>query len=170
LKVAERALNLRKLAPNEWPLFRQLYEDGLRNNNAGPEYFYDDNCYQSLLAAPWSVTWVAEANNEPVGVACFLSSTPKISHYHLAGGNLKARETNANYLLLENAFEYFAAKGAHVMHLGGGRTKEIDDDLFRFKKRFSALRVNFYIAGLIHDIKKFTQLGGSRPGKFIGYR
>jgi len=170
LKVAERALTLRKLAPSEWPLFRQLYEDGLRTNNAGPEYFYDDTCYQSLLAAPWSVTWVAESNNEPVGVACFLSSTPKISHYHLAGGNLKARETNANYLLLENAFDYFAAKGGHVMHLGGGRTKAIDDDLFRFKKKFSALKINFYIAGLIHDIKKFTQLGCGRPGKFIGYR
>lgn len=170
LNVAERSLTLRELEPDEWPLFRHLYEDGLRANAASEEYFFDENCYKGLLAAPWSITWVAEAVRGPVAVASFMSSTPTIGHYHLAGGNERARETNANYLLLENAFDYFAAIGCRVMHLGGGRTAKVEDELFRFKKRFSPMRAKFHIAGFVHDQKKYDLLGGAKAGKFIGYR
>jgi hypothetical protein len=171
LRVAEQRLTVRDLAPNEGDILRRLHEDMLARNKAPKEAYFQVDSYRRLVVAPWSTTFLAEGDNGPVAAACFLSSGMGLCHYHLAGGNEEARQTKANYLLLETAFEHFSAQGALWMHLGGGRTAAVDDPLFRFKTKFSPLRVRFYTAGLIFDRDTYGRLGGGDGGsRFLGYR
>ena len=95
---------------------------------------------------------------------------PVLGHYHLSGQTALGRTENASYLLIDHAAERLRAAGVRWLHLGGGRTAAPDDALFLFKSRFSALRVPFYVGGLIFDRAAFDRLGGFADGRFRAYR
>lgn len=166
LRKAERNLTVRSLVPEEWTLFKALYEIGLGRNAATPDYYLDDAYFQILLAKPWCRAWIAEDGEGPVAVSCFLHTGTPICHYHLSGGNDRSRRTNALYLLLEEAFQYYSGKGCRLMHLGGGRTPASEDPLLAFKAKFSPLRAHFYVGGLIYDPVSYANLGGGQ-GRFL---
>jgi hypothetical protein len=170
LRHAEKNLTVRKLDADEWVIFWYLHQETLIRNAVGADLFFPSGYYKALLAKGWVKGWVAEKNNGPIAVAVFLSSTPRLCHYHLAGGTDIARETKANYLLLEHAFRHFAEQGGKWMHLGGGRSRDPEDPLYKFKSKFSKLRASFYIAGMIHDPKLYKALGGDQCSRFLGYR
>lgn len=169
LRRAERLLTLRRLAVNEAPLFQSLYETVLRQYDSAPAYWFPDAYYRNLFAAPWCEAWLALHDNKPVAAACFLISGP-VLHYHLAGGSSLGRDTDAAYLLLENAFCHYAEQGAELAHLGGGRTTADDDSLLAFKAKFSPLQTMFHTAGLIHNHDAYKRLGGAANGRMLGYR
>jgi UDP-N-acetylbacillosamine alanyltransferase len=166
IRKAQRTLTNRVIAAEEWSLLRDLYEAGLRRNNAATSYFFDDAYYRALLATPWCKAWVAEDKQGPVAVACFLHSGIPLCHYHLAGGNERARHSNAAYLLLEEAFCHYSRGGCRLMHLGGGRTTSAADPLLAFKSKFSPERAHYYIGGMIFDPAAYEELGGGR-GQFL---
>jgi UDP-perosamine 4-acetyltransferase len=160
LRKASRLLHIRRIRADESNLFQELYEAGLDRNDASDEYYFDDAFFHSLLACPWATAWVAFEGEAPVAVSCFLHANADISHYHLSGGNARARETNAHYLLLEVAFEHFAGLGVRFMLLGGGRSVKSDDALLKFKSKFSPLRMPFYVGGMIYDFGAYDRFGG----------
>lgn len=166
IRKAQRTLVTRVLAAEEWTLLRDLYEAGLRRNEAGGSYFFDNAYYRALLATPWCKAWVAEDKQGPVAVACFLNSGIPLCHYHLAGGNERSRHSNAAYLLLEEAFCHYAQAGCRWMHLGGGRTTSAADPLLAFKSKFSPGCAHYYIGGMVFDSNAYEQLGGGR-GQFL---
>jgi hypothetical protein len=169
LRRAGERLTVEELAPEQWPVFRDLYHEGLAANRATPRYYYGDDQYRDLLAAPWSTAYVARRDGSPVAASVFLRG-PALGHYHLSGQNEVGRAENASYLLIDHAAEQLSAAGLHWLHLGGGRTAQPDDALFLFKSRFSDLRVPFYVGGLIFDRAAFDRLGGFVDGRFRAYR
>lgn len=169
LRQAEKAVTLRRLAAGEGELFRTLYEAGLQRNQAATGYYLGPAAFDGMLAAPWCAVWVAERDGEPIAVAAFLHGGP-LCHYHLSGGTADARDTFAHYLLLENAFEHYAAGGCAMMHLGGGRGSAADDPLLAFKGKFSPLRLTFHVGGLVHDRDAFARLPEVSPGRILPYR
>jgi hypothetical protein len=169
LRRAGERLTIEELPPEQWPVFRELYHAGLAANRATSRYYYSDDQYRDLLAAPWSTTYVARCEDTPVAASVFLRG-PALGHYHLSGQNDLGRDENASYLLIDHAAEQLAAAGVDWLHLGGGRTARPDDALFLFKSRFSDLRVPFYVGGLIFDRAAFDRLGGFADGRFRAYR
>ena len=169
LRRASKLLKVRRLAEDEWEIFRDCYIAGLSHNRADQMYYFDPIYYRNLLAAPWAVFWVVEMDGKPVAAACFLWSK-SIAHYHLSGGLPEHRSLGGQYLLLETAFEHFGRLGCQWMHLGGGRTRALKDSLFRFKAKFSPHRASYFVGGMIFDKEKYDKLGGDRPSAIIGYR
>jgi len=167
VRKAQRELTLRPLTADEWPLFRELYERGLRRNEALPSYFLSEAYYRGLLSAAWCSAWLAEDRDGPLAVSCFLHSGTPLCHYHLAGGDGRSRQKNALYLLLHEAFRHFRKVGCRWLHMGGGRTASDDDQLLAFKSKFSPERAHYYIGGLIFDPAAYRGLGGGRRGRFL---
>jgi hypothetical protein len=169
LRRAAERLEVTELAPQDWPVFRDLYHAGLAANRASPRYYYSDDQYRDLLAAEWSTTYVARRDGQPVAASVFLRG-PALGHYHLSGQTERGRDENASYLLIDHAAERLTEAGIPWLHLGGGRTAAPDDALFLFKSRFSDQRVPFYVGGLIFDRSAFDRLGGFAEGRFRAYR
>ena len=169
LRQAEKKLSIRRLGKADAEEFRSCYYAGLKRNNASENYFFDTSYFSKLLEAEWVNTWAADQNGELVAVACFLSSH-KFAHYHLSGGVEAARDSFAHYLLLEHAFEYFAATDIEWMHLGGGRSAKPDDTLLQFKAKFSSTLVPFYTGGLVYDRNAYDGLRHGSSERFLSYR
>lgn len=167
LRVAERGLEVR---PCESALeFQRLYEAGLSRNDADEGYYFDSTYFGQLLAADWSKSWTAYRDGEAVAAACFLHGGG-FAHYHLSGGTDAARNCFAHYLLLETAFEHFAAEGVRWMHLGGGRTAAPNDALLRFKAKFSPILIPFYTGGIVFDRATYDSLSTGENERFLSYR
>ncbi|MGD9537710.1 MAG: GNAT family N-acetyltransferase [Alphaproteobacteria bacterium] len=169
LRQAERLLTVRALEPGEAALFRRCYEEGLGRNSAERSYYFPADYYARLLEAPYATAWVVEREGRAVAVACFLSGGP-FAHYHLSGGGAAARTGFAHYLLLEHAIEHYRARGCRFMHLGGGRSAAPDDDLLKFKRRFSSWLIPFYTGGLVYDRAAYDRLTQGRRHRFLSYR
>lgn len=169
IKQAQKRLSIRPISAREAGLFRELYEAGLARNDAGMQYYHSPRYFEALLAAPWTRAWVAELEGKPLAAACFLHRG-KLVHYHLSGGTQAARENFAHYALLNLAIEKFASEGKRWMHLGGGRTARSDDELYRFKAKFSSKHIPFYVGSIIHDENVYRRLGGHRNNQLLGYR
>jgi hypothetical protein len=169
LRKAQRAFRIRRLDPDEHAIFQHCYEAGLRRSQARPRYYFTAEQHRLCLAAPWATAFVLEAAGEAVGAALFLHSR-SLAHYHLAGLTDAGIAEHGLYLLLDHAFNHFAASGQRWMHLGGGRSTAPDDTLLHFKRRFSETMIPFHTAGLIYDREAFARLGGGRDGRLQAYR
>lgn len=169
LRKAEQRLEIRPVGRENAAEFRSLYNVGLSRNEAADSYYFDDAYFADLLGAEWSDSWAAYLNGEAVAVACFLRGGP-FAHYHLSGGTDAARDNFANYLLLETAFEHFAAAGVRWMHLGGGRSTAPDDPLLRFKAKFSSILIPFYTGGIVFDRPTYNTLSSGKSERFLSYR
>jgi len=169
LRKAEKAFQIRRLAPEEYQTFRRCYEAGLQRSQARARYYFAEEQHRQCLAAPWATAFVLEAEGEAVGAALFLSSR-RLAHYHLAGLTDAGIAHHGLYLLLNHAFNYFAAQGQFWMHLGGGRSTDPEDTLMQFKRRFSDATIPFNTGALIFDRPTFERLGGGRDGRLQSYR
>jgi RimJ/RimL family protein N-acetyltransferase len=169
IRVAERTLNIRILASDEWVVFKVCYEAGLHGNSAASRYFFSDDFYRQLLAAPYCTAWVTEYSGEAIAAGCFLHSGV-FAHTHLSGGFAEARKHNAAYLIHARAIQHYADEGYRWLHMGGGRSTFENDSLLDFKRKFSPLRASYFTAGIVFDRKRYKQLGGARGGIFQGYR
>jgi UDP-N-acetylbacillosamine alanyltransferase len=169
LRKAEQRLEVRQINRDEAAIFRRLYEAGLSRNVAENSYYFDDSYFNDLLSAEWSTSWAACLDGEPIAVACFLQGGP-FAHYHLSGGGAAARENFAHYILLEAAFEHFAAQGLRWLHLGGGRSAAPDDQLLHFKAKFSPILIPFYTGGIVFDGATYKELSTEESERFLSYR
>ncbi|MCA9665824.1 MAG: GNAT family N-acetyltransferase [Myxococcales bacterium] len=172
LARARRALEVRPLRADERDAERlaAMHHAMLGRQRADARHWAPTSYYASLLGAPWSDAWAATLDGEVIAAMCFISSTARIAHYHLGGGDKRGRAHAAHYLLLDHAFEHYAARGASWMHLGGGRGAALDDSLLRFKRRFSPRAASYYVGGIVHDPQRYRALGGAQHGWFLGYR
>jgi len=154
-------------------VFRSLYEIGLGHNIATGRYYFDDDYFAQLLGADWSKAWISYTKeDEPIAMMCTIHGGP-MAHTHLSGGNDLSRKLHASYLLHHHAIEAYATAPSgqfKLMHLGGGRTNLPGDHLYEFKARFSPIRSNFFLGGVVLNPDAYDQLGGDKNGFFLGYR
>ena len=71
--------------------------------------------------------------------------------FFLQANNYDYKKHNANYFILDSLFDIAHERGIQHFYLGGGRTNQEDDSLLRFKKKFSEIQKDFYIAGIVHN-------------------
>lgn len=72
-------------------------------------------------------------------------------HYHLAGYLEEYRQYNPNNFLIYNTALYFKETGIKLFHLGGGFNSDVNNSLYRFKRRFSKFEYPFYIGKIIFN-------------------
>ncbi|EIP5773760.1 hypothetical protein LS280_000332 [Campylobacter jejuni] len=162
---AREKLNIDFCTLEDLPKFQKLYHETMSRNKADQFYYFDEKYFKSLFKLPESVFLKASLENEILAFACFFLYKD-ISYYHLSANSLKE---NANSALLDFFFEYAHKQDSQICILGGGLKDH--DSLYNFKKKFSRLKTNFEIAGLVFDEKNYQKICQNYANnKFLKYR
>ncbi|MDD5456777.1 MAG: GNAT family N-acetyltransferase [Candidatus Margulisbacteria bacterium] len=136
--------------------FRQIYNQTMDRNKASDFYYFDENYYRSLVSNKNVI--LLEVKQEATTVAMgFFMFGQEIAHYHLSANTEDGLHLNANYLMLDTAFDLGKEKGCSVFLLGGGRTNDPADPLLRFKQKFSGLTRDFYLGGKVYNQQKYNE-------------
>lgn len=149
LKKASAALTVRH--DPDFTYLRWLalaYAETMSAVSAAPAYHWDLDYFSELLfyLRDHIHVFVAFHGPTPVSAALFfeyqglcqyhISATPNRDHLPLGGAKL----------IIQEAYEFFKARGNRVLHLGGGLGGDTRSPLFRMKAGFGGPRVPYYIA------------------------
>jgi hypothetical protein len=148
LRKCKRELIVRK--SDDIDTFFHLYNKTMQKNNADDFYFFEKVYFEKLLSNQ-NVELYEVLLNDKVISASFIMYGKEICHYHLSANNYDYKKHNANYFILDSLFDIAHERGIQYFYLGGGRTNQEDDSLLRFKKKFSEIQKDFYIAGIVHN-------------------
>ena len=161
-------------------LFKTVYGGTMDRRGARAYYFFSDAHLDALCSAlgDQMKLFVVRDGERVVAAALFLLSGEWI-HYHLAGSDPRYQEAAPNNLLLHTAALWGQQRGFRGMHLGGGRTPDAEDSLFRFKASLSRMRLPFHIGRRVHNQPRYDRLCSAwmrasgrteRPNYFLLYR
>lgn len=133
--------------------FINLYEETMDKNKATSFYYFERDYFEKLLSLEGTKLLEIRSESETVSMGIFFFKG-NLAHYHLSANNYNLGKLNGNYLLLDYASDIAFELGCDSFLLGGGRTRQEDDSLLKFKTKFSPLKKSFYIGGLIsYDLK-----------------
>lgn len=113
-----------------------------------------------------------------VVAAVFVLEGVAFAHSHLMGDRRANGPAGIANLVYHGIALEAARHGLRVLHMGGGRTVDEKDSLFRFKVSLSPDRANFWLGTRCHNPEAYECLGsewearhGPRPaGYFLFYR
>jgi hypothetical protein len=139
--------------------FVQLYTRSMERIDADQYYFFSDDYFAGLsrLVDQNGLLLAAQVDDRWVGAAVFLAGPSRL-HYHLAATDSENRVPGVMNLLLYTAAQLAARNGLRQLHLGGGRTRMLDDSLLRFKQSIGTDSHSFYVGKRIHDSDSYFRL------------
>lgn len=165
IKKARKEINIEFAQKKDYKDFFKLYTHTMQRNNADKFYFFNERYFEKLFNFKESIILKASLDNKILAFASFFLCGD-FSYYHLSANSLKS---NANAALLDFFFEYANQNACKFCFLGGGVQNE--DTLFKFKEKFSTLRANFYVGGMIFNKEEFDFLNKNFTNKyFLKYR
>jgi lipid II:glycine glycyltransferase (peptidoglycan interpeptide bridge formation enzyme) len=152
----------------------------MKRVGADDYYYFSDGYFDHICRALFGhmKIFATQDGDETVAAALFLLHGERI-HYHLGGSDACYLRYGPNNLLFHEVALWGLRNGFRYLHLGGGRTPDPDDSLFRFKASISRLRFPFYIGKRIHDREVYDRLCAmwmqqakvvTRPNYFLLYR
>lgn len=152
--------------------FIQVYHANMRRVGAAAGYFFDTAYFDGLAQAlgDGQDLFLCRKDGEIAGGALCLRKGP-IAQYHLGAVADSHLEAAPLKQLLDVARGHYAAAGAEIFHIGGGRGSE-EDSLFRFKAGFGNARHRFALWCWVIDQPTYTALTRdlSETGYFPAYR
>lgn len=137
--------------------FIDLYKQTMKKNKATDFYYFSDEYFKRLISMANTKVFCALLNDRMMAGAIFLESEFNVS-YHLGAKDYNNNITSVNYFLFESIFDYYSKNGKMYALLGGGKTSDKDDSLFKFKQKFSKQTLPFYIAGKIFNKEIYERL------------
>tara|TARA_Y100000589_G_scaffold181981_1_gene172321 strand:+ start:31 stop:927 length:897 start_codon:yes stop_codon:yes gene_type:complete len=147
---------------------KNLYYKSMINLNAKKRFFLNIKTFEYLIKNQNCKIYLAYSDKTLISFVCFLFDE-NISHYHLSASNKLGRDLNANYFLLYKAIEESYEKGIKLIHYGGGLTNDENDNLFRFKLKFSNKILDYKIGLSIHNKDLFYKIRNNKSAKIIDY-
>ncbi len=156
VKKAEKNLSI-EIDNTPLSEFMDLYYQTMTKNTASDFFYFKEDYFKQLHSLNGVSLLTTKKNDAYVSIGFFMCGK-ELAHYHLSANNNELSKDNGNYLLLDAAFEHAKLQGCRYMMLGGGRTSSPDDSLFKFKAKFSPLKLPFFIAGLDFLPEKRKQL------------
>jgi len=157
--------------------FVALYDATMRRLDADASYRFGLEYVNQLraLGDHLSLARVRGADGSVVSAALALWGARE-GEYHLAARNADS-ENCAGNLLLHALAQEGARRGLDALHLGGGRSTDPDDALWRFKSRVGTRRHSFLTAGWDLDVDvasslraRWSRENGEAPRWFLGWR
>ncbi len=132
--------------------FSYIYYETMAKVNADKEYYFSKqyfNSFNILLPNNSFVILLCDGLKYIAGGLFMLYGI--YSHYHLSGRSSGCSINYATNLINDSAIKYSQQNNCSFIHLGGGRTDNMNDSLLKFKQNFSPLKYNFYIGAAIHN-------------------
>lgn len=136
--------------------FVDLYYETMKKNEADEFYYFDTRYFYHLLNVDGVHLYEVVYEGKTIAMSFFMC-TSEIAHYHLSANDADYLKLNANYFILDNAFEEAKKWGAKYFLLGGGRINDVNDSLLRFKQKYSKITKPFYIAGMIYNHDRYAE-------------
>jgi len=131
--------------------FIKLYENTMKKLNADTFYSFHDHYYSTFKdTIKNSFLGVVLSENKVISAAIFFHSHD-YGHYHLSASDPNYLNMNPNNFLLYESSKVMKALGVKKFHLGGGINSDEQNPLFRFKKKFSKNKYDFYIGKSIFN-------------------
>ena len=155
-----RSCQKRELMVNEsqdYEIFKAIYDSTMNKVGASSFYYFLREYYESLKKDEHYVLFNVSDGDEIIASAIFMQYG-EYFHYHLAGSKQEKLHLSPNNYMLWNAILYAKEHGYKKMHLGGGLSDSKEDNLFRFKKKFSKDVADFYIGKRIHNKEIYERL------------
>lgn len=126
-----------KPTPVLMKIFKRIYDDTMKKDNAAAYYFFNQSFYQSMIDdfSSNSEVFYALYEGEIIAISIILYGNG-LMHYHLSGTVSEFRRFAPTNLLLYEAALWGCRNGFKVFHLGGG-VGSGEDSLYKFKAAFN---------------------------------
>lgn len=136
----------------DYELFRQMYDQTMRNVNAEEFYFFPAEYYERFKDSLGDnlLLCFAMYEGKPIAGSMFMFSKD-YAHYHLSGRDKNYSKIAANNAVLWYGIQKAKERGCKWFHLGGGTTGADDDLLLHFKQNFSKENGEFWIGKRVHN-------------------
>lgn len=137
--------------------FIEIYNETMQKVGAQSFYFFEPKYYDHIKASELYVLFEVKQAEKTLAAAIFMGYG-QYFHYHLSGSRKEFLKLAPNNILLWEAIKYAKQQGYKKMHFGGGLTDSKEDNLYRFKSRFSKTSADFYIGKRIHNKEVYQML------------
>jgi len=128
--------------------FIEQYYKTMQNKNARQFYFFDKIYFEKLGKIKKVKLYCATHKDKPLNYIVILESRPFV-YYHLGATNPDYNCFNPNTFIMNELIKLYKEKNFKIFFMGGGTSGDESDTLYKFKKKFSTLRKQYYIAGKI---------------------
>ncbi|MFQ5763871.1 MAG: GNAT family N-acetyltransferase [Rhodospirillales bacterium] len=170
---------LSTVTPEHVSWFAPMYAETQDAMEAGAETRFGAAYFETLVDGLGGKAWIGVVDKgAQTEAAVLVIEGARFAHCHLMGyGGGGPRSGLSNCLFHGTALES-ARRGLRLLHVGGGKTGDGEDPLFRFKTGLSPERRMFRIGTRCHDRALYDELGalwerrnGPRPEDyFLFYR
>ena len=141
--------------------FIAIYDETLDRLRASASYHFGGEHLRRLAQLPQAHLAVATLQGEVAGAYLFFEHQG-IVEVHLGGTRKTFMMPSPSHLIIHAICLWARARGAEIVHLGGGVGGSETDGLFTFKARFSPARHPFGTLRLVADRARYDDLVGRR--------
>lgn len=165
-QLEKHGYRVRQDAAGSQDVFSALYRQTMERIGAHSSYLYDDDYLNRLIAVlgEHAIVIVVEAPGGDPACAGLFVHTGDIVQYHLSGSDVRYRRFSPTRLMLAAARRWGSARGARLLHLGGGVGGQ-EDSLFAFKKDLSDVSFRYTTVRVIHDRIRYEKLSRRRAAE-----
>ena len=159
-----------KPTPVLMKIFKQIYDDTMKKDNAAAYYFFNESFYQSLITdmSDHAEVFYALYEGEIIAISIILYGNG-LMHYHLSGTVNEFRRFAPTNLLLYEVALWGCRNGFKIFHLGGG-VGSGEDSLYKFKAAFNRHSdMRFSIGQEIFNREMYDKLIGWREKVDSGF-
>lgn len=146
--------------PKDISEFKDIYYSTMDRNKAD-EYYYFDDAYFSKCVNFFNenILLIEVKYNEKIIAMGFYFIYGDIIHVHLSGTLSEYQYLSPDYLLQYATSKWGKENDYHLIHQGGGRTNDLEDGLYKFKKQFgNNTEFEFYIGKKIWNQPIYSKL------------
>lgn len=161
---------------DDYETFMHIYDETMRRVNADDFYSFQKVYFDELRKDDKNILLCVKYNQQIIASAIFMGYG-EYFHYHLSGSRREYLKLAPNNILLWEAIRYAKEHGYQKMHFGGGLSDSMEDNLFKFKSRFSKEYADFYIGKRIHNSEIYNMLirqwevrNGKKASLLLQYR
>ena len=167
-KAEEKGITVKTiLNPQDLSIFKKLYEETMRRNNADSYYYFPDSYYEYIIKyLGKEVLEIQLIYEEEIIASEMYFVEGNLMHAHLLGSSQKMLELKAGAMLEATAARWGREHGYYYIHHGGGRTSADDDALYMYKKKYGKnTEFDFYVGKKIWNEKKYDEFTKSQELK-----
>lgn len=146
--------------PSEISKFKEVYYSTMDRNKASDYYYFDDYYFNQCVNYFKDNLLLVEAVYEDKVIAMgFYFIFKDYIHIHLSGTLSDYLYLSPAYILRYGVTQWGKDNGYKLIHHGGGRTNDPEDNLYKFKKQFGKnTEFEFYIGKKVWNTKVYSKL------------
>ena len=139
-------------------MFKDVYYSTMDAKNTSRYYYFNEDYFKALesICENKMSVYAAFTENNVLASAALVLKKNKVAHYHLSGTNREHTKLCATNLMLHQIAMDLKQQGYDFFHLGGAASSQ--EGLYRFKKKFSNDRKDYYVCKRIFKPKVYDDL------------